>query len=150
MKSIRSIFLFVAILTILFYGLGTVVTEAFTNNAYLEEESQDLAVNFNNNLENNINQSTAFDTFSSELSANGTFDNEDVFAIEFFERQSQSSEQQGVIRSIYKFPDLIILALGVPQEDVWVYRTFIITMIGVLIGFALYRAFFGGGRIDDN
>jgi len=120
MKSIRSIFLFVAILTILFYGLGTVVTEAFTNNAYLEEESQDLAVNFNNNLENNINQSTAFDTFSSELSANGTFDNEDVFAIEFFERQSQSSEQQGVIRSIYKFPDLIILALGVPQEDVWV------------------------------
>lgn len=139
-----------AILTILFYAVGTVVTESFTNNPYLEEESQDLATSFNTNLDNNFNSSTDYEPFQSTLSANGTFDNEDVFAIEFFERQSQSTEQQGVIRTIFNVPDLVILSLGVPEEDVLIYKTFILTVLTALIGFALYRAFFGGGRIDDN
>ena len=49
-----------------------------------------------------------------------------------------------------KIPDLIILSLGIPQQSVAWVKGIAILILTVILGFAGYRVFFGGGKVTDN
>ena len=152
MKSIASIFFGLMLVVTVFYSMNMIATESFTSNPGLTEDSQDLAVNFNNNLQNNFNLDEDFDQTTSSVTnvSDATFDSQDVFAREFFERESQTNQQAGIIRTIVNIPDTLLLALNVPESDLAIYRTIIGLILGSLLAFAGFRAIFGGGRIQDN
>lgn len=152
MKSIASIFFGLMLVVTLFYSMNLIGTESFVSNPGLSEQSQDLAANFNTNLNNNFNLDEDFDQSRSNLTdpANSTFDSQDVFAREFFERESQTEQNVGIIKTLVNIPDTVLMVLGVPEEDVSIYRTILLLVLGALITFAGFRAIFGGGRIQDN
>lgn len=152
MKSIASIFFGLILIITIFYSMSIIGTESFTSNPRLSEQSQDLVVNLNTNLENNFNLDEDFSQSSSNLTdpKNASFDSQDVFAREFFERESQTNQNTGLIKTLVNIPDTFLLVLNVPEEDITIYRTILLLILSALLTFAGFRAIFGGGRIQDN
>lgn len=151
MKSIYSVFIVILLTVTVFYSMNIVGTETATNpNNNLDNDSITLVTQFNSKLNKSLNLDSNFSEFDSNLSENGTFDNEDVFAQEYLEGKSSAEKKVGIIGTIYRIPDMFILSLGVELEDVTIYRTIILLIVGVIVSFALFRAFFGGGKVTDN
>jgi hypothetical protein len=149
MKSIGSIFA-VLMLVVVVFGAMQIVGNEVAGNSNLDNESVFLIANISNNVDNNLNADSSFDEASSNLTVNATFDSQDVFAQEFLEGKSQGQQKQGIVKNLVKVPDLIILSLGVSQQDVAWIRSIVLLILTVLIGFAGYRVFFGGGKVTDN
>lgn len=149
MKSFGSIFT-VLMLFMSVFVVMQIVGEQSINNSQLEQSSKNLIFNYSSNLDGNLNLDSDFDEASSGLTANATFDGQDVFAQEFLEGKSEGQQKGGIVANIVKVPDLIFLSIGLPESSlIWV-RSLIGLILGVLLSFAAYRAFFGGGKITDN
>jgi len=149
MKSIGSIFVVLMLVTVVFTAMVQVGQESVSN-SNLETESVVLIANVENGVNNNLDYNSSFDEFGSELTENATFDSEDVFAQEYLEGKSEGQQKKGFISTITTIPDLVILSLGIPQNSViWIKGIFAL-IITVVLSFASYRAFFGGGKITDN
>lgn len=149
MKSIASIFAALMIIMVVFYGMQ-VIGEESIDNTNLDAYSVALINNFSSNLDNDFNVEDDFDKFSSNISGNGTFDDQDVFAQEYLEGKSEGQKQQGIIRKATKIPGMIVLSLGIPNNEVKWIVAIISLVIVVYLGFAGYRAIFGGGKVTDN
>lgn len=149
MKSIGSIFFGIVLILVVFYGVQ-VIGEASKANTNIDSFSVSLINNFSKELDNEFNIETDFNELKSNLSINSTFDSEDVFAQEFLEGKSSSSSKTGIIKKLTKIPDMVILALGAPENSVIWIKSIIVLVITVLLSFAAYRAIFGGGKITDN
>jgi len=149
MKSVASIFFALMLIIVVFYSMQVIGEQSLTN-SNLDSDSIALINNFSNNLDNEFNVNNDFDEFSSNLSVNGTFDNQDVFAQEYLEGKSDGTQKTGIIKKAIKIPDMVILSLGVPEQDVSWIRNIILLIITVVLGFALYRAIFGGGKVSDS
>lgn len=149
MKSIGSIF-GVLMITLAIFSAMIIVGEESVSNTNLDSESVLLIANISNNVDNNFNVDSSFVEVRSNLTTNSTFDNSDVFAQEYLEGKSDSTGKTGLIKNAVKVPDLIILSLGVPEQDVLWIKAIIILVITALLSFAAYRAFFGGSKITDN
>jgi len=149
MKSLYSIFVVLMIAITIMWTMSNIGTEV-VNNSNLDSESVTLIVSVSNELNDNFNPNSSFDAATSRLAGNGSFDDEDVFAREFLEGKSEGETQKQRIVSISKLPDLMILSLGVPEEDLNIYKVIIVLFISVILAFAAYRAIFGGGKVTDN
>lgn len=149
MKSIGSIFGGLIIILIVFNIMLLVGNESVTN-SNVDTESVLLVAQVETGINTNFNYTTSFNEFDSNLTTNATFDSQDVFAQEFLEGKSEGQQKQGLISNIVKVPDLFILSLGVPQSSVIWIKGILLLVISVLLSFAAYRAFFGGGKITDN
>ncbi len=131
-----------------FYGLQIVGDEVI-DNSNLESSSVALINNISNNLDEELNYENDFSEFQSNLSGNSTFDSEDVFAREFFEGRNEAQEKEGIVARTIKIPDLIILSIGLPQASVAWIRNIVLLVITTILGFALFRAIFGGGKVTE-
>ena len=149
MKSIASIFTVLMLIIVVFYGMQVVGEEA-VDNTNIDQESLDLIGNFSDNLNNEFDYASDFGEFDSNLSTNATFDNQDVYAQEFLEGKSSGQKKQGIVAKAVKIPDMIILSLGVPNAAVIWVKGIVALIISVLLGFAAFRVFFGGGKVSDN
>jgi hypothetical protein len=149
MKSFGSIFAVLMLIVVVFTSMQ-IIGEESIDNSNLDSESVTLILNVSNNLNSNFNIESSFTESSSSLSENSSFDSADVFAQEFLESKSQGQQKQGLVKNIVKIPDLIILSLGIPEESVSWIKGFLLLIITVILSFASYRAFFGGGKITDN
>jgi len=149
MKSLGSIFA-VLMLVLVVFGAMQVVGEEISENSNLDNDSVSLIANISTNVDNNLNVETSFQEAASNLTVNATFDSADVFAQEFLEGKSEGQQKQGLVKNLVKVPDLFILSLGAPQEDVGWIKAIILLVLGVILSFAAYRAFFGGGKVTDN
>lgn len=149
MKSFGSIFVVLMLISVVFYIMISIGNEGVTN-SNLDTDSVILIAQIDSGVNSKLNFSNSFDEFQSNLTTNATFDSADVFAQEYLEGKSQGQSKQGIIANIIKIPDLLILSLGIPLSAlVWV-RSIILLIITVIIGFATYRAIFGGGKVTDN
>lgn len=150
MKSIFSIFMVLMLIITIMWGMSGIGTE-ITGNSNLDTASVNLINNVTNILENDFNPDANFDAAVKNLSGeDAKFDDEDVFAREFLEGKSEGNVQEQRTTSITKLPDLMILVMGVPEQDLFIYKLIaglILVMFGVIAGF---RVFFGGGKITDN
>jgi len=149
MKSLFSIFVVLMLFTTVFYSMNIVGQEIHSNDN-LDNESKVLISNINTNLNNDFQMDTSYNELQSNTSVNGTFDNADVYAQEYLEGKSQGDSKIGIIRTIWKMPDMIVMSLGVDQDSVTTFKAIIMTIVGVLFSFALYRMLFGGGKVTDN
>jgi len=150
MKSFGSIFAIIMLFITVFYSMNIIgITSLATGD--LDDQSKSMVVDLNSNLQTNYNLSTDFSSAQSNLTdGNATFDGQDVFAQEFLEGKSSALEQAGFIETIWSIPDTLIISLGVNQQDVALYKSIILLIIGAIVSFATFRAFFGGGRVTDN
>lgn len=149
MKSIGSIFTVLMLILVVFSGMRIVGEESISN-SNLDTQSVSLIANISNNIENNFDIDGSYVEVRSNLTINDTFDNLDVFAQEYLEGKSDSKGKTGLIKNAVQIPDLIILSLGVPQQDVGWIKAIVLLILTALLSFAAYRAFFGGGKITDN
>lgn len=149
MKSIGSIFIVLMLILIVFTAMVKVGEETVTN-SNLQTESVILIANVEKGVNNNINYSSSFNEFSSGINASNNFDGQDVYAQEYLEGKGEGRQKQGLIATITTIPDLFILSLGVPQDSVIWIKGIVALIISVMLSFASYRAFFGGGKITDN
>jgi len=149
MKSFGSIFVVLMLFMAVFVSMQVIGEESITNNQ-LSLESKQLIANYSSNIDGNLNLASDFDEANSGFNSSGGFDGEDVFAQEFLEGKSGGEQKSGIVANIVKVPDLIFLSIGLPESAlIWV-RSLIALIIAVLLSFAAYRAFFGGGKITDN
>lgn len=149
MKSIGSIFIVLMLFMGVFVSMQVIGEESINNNQ-LSLESKQLIANYSSNIDGNLNLASDFDESSSDLTQNATFDGEDVFAQEFLEGKSEGQQKGGIVKNIVKVPDLIFLSIGLPESSlIWV-KSFIGLILTVILSFAAYRAFFGGGKVTDN
>lgn len=149
MKSIGSIFIVLMLAVVVFYGVQ-VIGENSSSNPNLDHDSKALISNFTNNLNDNFDVTTDFNEFDSNLSDNSSFDSQDVFAQEFLEGKSEGTKKQGIVSKITKIPDMVILSLGVPEDSVAWIKGILALVLTTFLGFAAYRAIYGGGKITDN
>ena len=149
MKSIGSIFVVLMLILVVFSAMRIVGEEGISN-SNLDAQSIALISNISTNIDSNFNVDGSFTEVRSNLTVNSTFDNTDVFAQEYLEGKSDSTGKTGLIKDFVKIPDLFILSLGIPEQDVSWIKGIMILMITVMLSFAGYRAFFGGGKITDN
>ena len=148
MNSISSIFGALMLIVVVFYGMQVIGDEVI-GNSNLDNTSIILIGNISNELNQELNYSTDFNEFETNLSQNSTFDSEDVFAREFLEGRNEGNTKQGVIARAIKIPELVRLSLGVPRAAVaWIYGI-LITIITTILAFALYRAVFGSGKVTE-
>ena len=149
MKSIASIFFGLMLMITIFFSMQ-IIGENSLGNSNLDTFSTGLISNYSNNLNADFDPNNDFNSFESNLSVNGTFDSEDVFAQEYLEGKSSSTAKTGIIAKLAKMPDMIVLSLGVEENNVIWIKSIIALIITVLLGFAAYRAIFGGGKVTDN
>jgi len=149
MKSFESIIFVVLIFLIIFTGMITVGVEIMEKNPNLDEDSIGLIGNLTGELNINFNASQ-LGPASSNLTANGTFEGQDPFTLQFLEGKTDAQKQLSLAGKIKRIPEIIILSLGVDRDDLSMYLTFIFIILGLFVAFASYRAFFGGGKLTDN
>ncbi len=149
MKSYFSIFIVLILFVTVMYSMATIGVIAESKNNALDDNSKNIIGNLTTSINNDFNINSSFS--ESELEINGSgFDQEDVFAQQFFEGKADSTKKAGVISSLVKAPDTILLSFGLPEEDVATFKNIILLFIGTVISFATYRAIFGGGKVTDN
>lgn len=146
--SVSSIFTVIMLMVVIFGGMQ-IVGNNIASNTNLDTDSQALIGNFSDVYDRDLNVSSSFDESASALSANASFDSADDFSREFLEGRSEGNKKQGIISNAIKIPDLIILSLGVPQGAVLWLRSIILLVITTILAFALYRSFFGGGKVTE-
>lgn len=149
MKSFGSIFVVLMLFMSVIVAMQIVGEESINNNQ-LELSSKELIANYSSNIDGNLNLASDFNEASSNLTQNATFDSEDVFAQEFLEGRSEAQQRSGIVQNIVKVPDLIFLSIGLPESSIVWIRALIGLILGVILSFAAYRAFFGGGKVTDN
>lgn len=149
MKSFGSIFVVLMLFMGVFVSMQIVGEESINNNQ-LSTESKQLIANYSSNIDGNLNLASDFNEASSNLTTNATFDSEDVFAQEFLEGKSEGQQKSGIVKNIVKVPDLIFLSIGLPESSLIWIKSIIGLILGVILSFAAYRAFFGGGKVTDN
>ncbi len=148
MTSISSIFGVLMIIVGLFTAMQIIGNEV-VDNSNLDAKSVLLIGNFSDKVNQEINITSDFGDFQTNLSVNATFDSEDDFSREFLLGRNEGNKKQGVISRAIKIPDLIILSLGVPKAAVAWIRNLILLIITTWLGFAAYRAFFGSGKVTE-
>lgn len=146
MKSIWGLFIGMMFFVTIFYSMS-IVGEQIQSNSNLDNTSFALIGNLTTDLDNNFNPSSSFSEGESNLSVNATFDGEDVFAQEYLQRTSDSQKKASIVASVTRAPDVIFLSMGVSQSDVGIYKTILALILSVALSFAIYRMFFGGGKI---
>jgi hypothetical protein len=124
-----------------------IVGNESASNTNLDADSQTLILSYNDRLKNNFNYSTSFNEGSSNLTNITNFDSEDVFAQQFLEGKTEGEKKQGIVKNIIKIPDMIILSLGVDEDEVTVYKFILLLILVTLLGFAAFRVAFGAGRV---
>lgn len=149
MKSLGTIFVVLMLFMSVFVAMQVIGEESYNNNQ-LSSSSKALILNYSSNIDGNLNFVDSFNQSASNLTTNATFDSEDVFAQEFLEGKSQAQQKQGIVKNIVKVPDLIFLAIGLPESSLIWIKSLIALILAIVLSFAAYRAIFGGGKLTDN
>ena len=149
MKSLGAIFTILMLFMSVMVAMQIVGEESY-DNSRISSQSKALITNYSSNINNNLNFDNDYNITESNLTENATYDSEDVFAQEYLEGKSGSDSRGGVVKNIVKVPDLILLAIGLPESSVVWVKSLIALLLTVILSFAAYRAIFGGGRVTDN
>ena len=131
------------------YSMSSIGVSALSKNDNLDDTSVSIIGNLSTTVESDFALNSTFDESQAAINGSG-FDQDDVFAQQFFEGKSDSTKKAGVITSIAKAPDTILLSFGLPDESVSTFKTILLIVIATAVSFATYRAIFGGGRVTDN
>lgn len=149
MKDFFTIII-VTLLVVFVYTGVSVIGDDVIDNPNLDTESVNYILSINYELDTNFNESQ-FDESTSDLAGeNATFDNQDTFSKEFLESQASAEKKVSIVKRITKVPDIILIAVGIDEDYISAIKWIIVTLLGIFIAFATYRAFFGGGKVTEN
>ena len=135
--------LFLVVVT--FTGLNEVGQESI-GNSNLDNQSKELIININSNLDTNFNDLTLQ---TSDLTKNSTFEGQDPFVQQFLETKEQTGSFEAFVNKVISIPDLLILGINddISEETLAVYKVILTSFIVLIIAVVVFVAVFGDGRI---
>lgn len=134
-NTILSIISVLAFVTILF-GLVASTSSEIYNNPLLDNDSRA-------NLANLLVQYDSIDisnSTESNATINSTFEGTDAFQREFLESKAVSQGDKNLMEKIIGVPNLILVSLGVEQDNTTtVILSVIVLILGIIIGLAIFE-----------
>ncbi len=129
----------------IFTGLNVIGQESI-GNSNLDNQSVQLIVNINSNLNDNFDDLTLQ---TSDLTINSTFEGQDPFVQQFLETKEQTGSFESFVNKVISIPDLLILGVNseIDEETLAIYKVILSAFIILMIAVAAFVAVFGDGRI---
>lgn len=149
MKDFLTIIV-VSLIFVAIFGAAINVGQDKTSNSRLSSDSVTLIQNISYYQQQNIDQDDFKEGENTLAGNNSNFDSEDTFSREFLESESSAQKKKPLAETITKIPDLVLISIGIPDNALSGIKWIIVTLIGVLLSFAAYRAFFGGGKVTQD
>lgn len=131
---ITVVLVFVGIFTIM-----NIVGQEVQGNTNINNDSKLLITNINKKMGSDFDVAV-FEEPDSSLAKNSTFEGVDAYARQYLEDKSEIEKKYDMVNSVTNIPDLIILSLGVPVTWVSAIKAFVVAILGLLVGLAIYVA----------
>ena len=147
-KGTSTITSFLSILafSVLLFGLLVITSPEVLDNPLLDNQSKANIATLSTQV-NTIDISES--SIVNNITVNSTFEGTDAFQREFLESKSiAEGENKNIIENILGVPNVLVTALGIPQDDT---VQFILNLIGVIVsiilGLLVYKAW-KTGQVD--
>jgi len=146
MTNFYTVTVLTLLIVVIFTGFNVIGTYIYDNDN-LNDESRDIINKTSSNLGSDFKPED-FEEGQIAISENTSFEGTDPFAREFLEEQSEAETKTGIYKNLANVPTLIKESIGLPDNIIKPFWTYIMTFVSIVLIVVGFVLFFGRGKIN--